>query len=434
MYKRLLAPLCVQWEVTGKCNFSCIHCYNYWCRNDGHIDKNQEVRYWDSAVREIVENRVFHVVITGGEPLLVINDLFPYIKRLKDNGISFSINSNVSILTDEIADRLKELGISSFLVSLPCIINTVNEQITSYEGATEVALKGIQMLIDKDIPFSVNMVVTKLNNHYIIDTAKQLSDIGVKSFCATKSATPSNCPDFSDYNLSTPEFILMLKDLIYVRNTYNMNVASLEAYPQCIFGDDIALHYFRNRRCTAGKSICAIGFNGDIKPCAHSSKSYGNIKEGLIPAWNNMDDWRSNKYIPQECSDCKRKYTCSGGCKVEALTQNGRMDAVDPYSDCSYKFNDEQSDEQTFEIQLATNYVLVNKVRYRPEYFGGILFYSLRNWMAITEIFYNFLLEKKTICGYTLINELGISKNQTEVVINELLRKNIIEREDTLHE
>ena len=70
--KKLKYPPYMQWEVTPRCNHNCIHCYNYWRSND---DKMIENKFYDDIVTNIILVHPVSVVITGGEPLLVFNEI-----------------------------------------------------------------------------------------------------------------------------------------------------------------------------------------------------------------------------------------------------------------------------------------------------------------------------------------------------------------------
>lgn len=73
----------------------------------------------DRIADKIIELKPAHVVITGGEPMLHFHDVFPLLKMMVSNGIVVSINTNATLITEEIAELMKEIGIGC-LVSLPC--------------------------------------------------------------------------------------------------------------------------------------------------------------------------------------------------------------------------------------------------------------------------------------------------------------------------
>lgn len=429
MYRKLSAPLVVQWEVTEKCNYNCIHCYNYWCHDPNRNSFEGSIEcLWGKIVDEIICNKIFHVVITGGEPLLVWDKLLPYIKKLILNRVSVSINSNVSLLTEDMAKTIKNLGITSMLVSLPCVFNDINDKITNVKESATKTINGIKILLHNKIPFSVNMVVTKINKDYIIDSAKELKKYGVKTFAATKSATPFNSEGFIKYRLSNAEFKQMLYDLLYIKKSLNLKISSLEAYALCSFNDKELYQIFKTRHCTAGKIICSIGYNGLIRPCSHSSTSYGDISLGISSSWDNMSKWRSNELLPKKCNGCNKKYVCGGGCKVEAEVQTGKLNEPDPYANFSFDFDDNIISNEQKDIDITSNYILSDKVRWRIESFGVILFVSVQQWSIITFDFYNILMNNKVINIEVISEKLSLGVEDALTVLNILARKKIIRR------
>lgn len=396
MFRELSAPVTVQWEVTPWCNFACIHCYNHW-RSSGDKKTRLEVvpEFYQTTVSEIINNGVFGVTITGGEPLGVFKTIYPFLKQLVEAGVSLSLNSNGSMLAPEIARVLRnKLGVSSILISLPSAEGGLNAHITQRKRSHERTSRGIRVAIENGIRPTVNMVVTKLNLGRIFETGAYAASLGVKSFAATKASPPPNCPDFTPYGLSLEEFRFMLWELLRVREQIGMSVDSLEFYPPCAFGDAESRTAFgSSRMCTAGKTTCIIGFDGQIRACPHASFSYGHIATGLGQAWNRMGEWRTNKWLPKECGGCSLKDLCGGGCKINALVYTGRIDAVDPYHDPSQ--TPTLIRKQTL-TQATSEFFEVNpRLKGRSEAFGGILYVSQSRWAPVNGDLYELVVSRK---------------------------------------
>lgn len=430
MYKRLSAPVSVQWELTPWCNYSCTHCYNYW-RKGAKPKKtlnSRQLEEYRRIAQEIVDNNVFHVTLTGGEPLGVLEQLFPILLLLKQKGVCLNINSNLALLNAGLLDILHQLGIKSVLTSLISADEGINDELTQRKGSFKRTVEGVKFAVVNGLFVSVNMVVSQKNFHTIYETGELAHKIGAKSFSATKAAKPANCDDFSEYSLSIAQLRRMFTELLRVREVFGINVASLEHYPACVFPSDAARTAFGGRNCSAAKSSCTIGFDGCVRPCTHAPMSYGSVaQEGLSKAWESMDLWREGKLVPavckQECGEFPN--SCGGGCRIESLNANRSIYGTDPYSlgrRPETKRILSRKDGMTYDTRVALN----SRVMFRPEDFGHIAYGSSSSWVAIDPALYNLLLTQDSFDAETLAHIYQCEKATALETLKLLRRKGIV--------
>lgn len=426
MFRTLSAPVILQWEVTPDCNHACLHCYNYW-RGFGEEPSAPEdvCEIYRATTKEIICNRVFSVVITGGEPLLVFDQVKPYIRQLVQAGVHVSLNTNLSLFDRQIAVELKELGVRSILTSLPSFDPETNDYITQTPGSHRRITRGIRTALESGFKVAVNMVVTKVNLSQVYQTAEYVANLGVKSFAATKAATPNNCPDFSAFALGLDEFRWMLYELIKAKERLGLeSIDSLEFYPYCAF-DEVTRAVFSSRMCSAGKTNCTIGFNGQVRPCSRAEHTYGDIREGLTNAWGRMTPWRTNEWLPEQCSTCQLKNKCGGGCKVDAQRTTGDIKQPDPICDFSQ-----------LPVRLpsvwepspdGTEFLVNPSMVFRPESFGGILYVSSGHWaLVVQELYQLFASGKEVVSIEDIVSALGCSLNEATATVSYLVRKFIL--------
>ncbi len=433
MFRELTAPINVQWEVTPWCNLRCVHCYNYWRRDGDRKTKlTQEIRkIYGAVVSEIIANKVFSVTVTGGEPLGVFDFLLPFLKQLAKAGVQLLLNSNVMFLTKDLAIVLKdELGIKFVLVSLPAGDPSINDEITQRKGAHAKTTKGIRIALENGIRPAVNMVVTKRNLAEVFTTAEYVKSLGVTSFAATRASVPGNCSDFSPFGLSLGEFRHMLNELIRVKKELGLRIDSLEFYPPCSFGDEITRSIFGSRMCTAGKTSCTIGFDGQLRPCSHAPQTYGDIREGLREAWLAMHPWRTHEWLPEECKNCAQKNRCVGGFKIEAFLTTGSLNKPDPYCDFSQLPINQRKKVSAEPLSLTSNAFAFNPIlRFREEVFGGVLYVSSRQWVLANKELYKLATGKKggRITTKEVAGVLGVSIGEASKTTSFLLSKSILQ-------
>ena len=73
----------------------------------------------DNIARIIVENKIYSVALTGGEPLTKPDLLFRLLSYFIKNDVNPSINTNLLLLDQRIIDKLKKLVAGGLLVSCP---------------------------------------------------------------------------------------------------------------------------------------------------------------------------------------------------------------------------------------------------------------------------------------------------------------------------
>ena len=145
-------------EVTGKCNLRCRYCiYNEsYDENRGFNDKvmNAETAY--KAVDYLNEHGRNEVAVTfyGGEPLLqyelVKNVILYSQERIKDKKLSYSLTTNLTLMTKEKADFLASIEGMSIVCSLdgPEDVHNAYRVFQGGTGSYDKAIQGLKILLE----------------------------------------------------------------------------------------------------------------------------------------------------------------------------------------------------------------------------------------------------------------------------------------------
>ena len=96
MKRKFITPTVLNVELTEVCNVKCTHCYNFW-RDESMGEVSLDTKRFDKIVEKAIEAKVFHVILTGGEPMAKFPILEHGLKKLSENNISFSCNSNLML-------------------------------------------------------------------------------------------------------------------------------------------------------------------------------------------------------------------------------------------------------------------------------------------------------------------------------------------------
>jgi 12,18-didecarboxysiroheme deacetylase len=149
----------VVWNCTRACNLKCVHCYAH---ADGSCSHN-EMSFDDgkALIDDLAEFGSPVILFSGGEPLCRRNmpDLAEY---AVSKGLRAVISTNGTLITDEVAQRLKAIGLSYVGVSLDGLRET-NDRFRGVEGAFDKALEGIRACKRAGIKVGLRYTITKHN-------------------------------------------------------------------------------------------------------------------------------------------------------------------------------------------------------------------------------------------------------------------------------
>lgn len=375
LFRELIAPISVQIELTTKCSNNCLHCYNYQKQDN---DPDIEMSSSDLLVvfKALREAEVFSVVITGGEPLLLSNLVVEAISLAKEYGIACSINTNLTVLTDGLAERMKKAGHFSVLTSIASNEEAMHDKMMDRKGAFQRTMNGISILKKYNLSFSANMVVTELNAHQVYQTGEFVHNLGASSFFATKASPPLGCSSYFKIQPTHEDVRKSLDDLQKINRDFEINVGYLECYPLCFLQDIAKFENFAKRKCSAGVSVVAIGPDGQVRPCSHSNRLYGNIlSEDLITIYSRMSEWRTGELLPDKCIKCEYITKCTGGCRCEA-EYAGNINGLDPYAGNPSEVvlpQNNHVNSRKIEINLDTIFSVKKAVKFRKESFGYVV-------------------------------------------------------------
>lgn len=330
--------------VTNKCNFNCIYCHP-----EASPDKNE----MSEETAEKVLDFIFsiptsrqQIIIEGGEPLLkweLIKFLYQGAKKRsqeKNINLRFSFTSNLSLMTDKIAQELTEMNIQ------PCVsfdgpkeVHDKHRPFISGEGSYDKVVYWVKRL-KKDYKIRVHgiPVITKLSLKYgakaFIDEYLNLGENTVffKPFRPSGRALSS----FQELEMTPDEFYNFWREGIeYCLYLNKQGIAMKELTTQFLI-TNILSPYRRSmchrRPCGAGISILSYNCDGTINGCdadrgagfldlGHVDKDdYSTIRAKALPLVALYPD-----LIPI-CSSCPFVAYC-GLCLTEAI---GRENDIYP--------------------------------------------------------------------------------------------------------
>jgi len=167
------------WEITGRCNLNCVHCFAN-VNSDAGFSKNELTT---SEALHIIEQfkdiNVGKVLLTGGEPLLRkdIELIIQNIRKQSDD-IIIDLQTNGLLINDNLIACLKENAVKELSISLDGPQNTYR-RVRGQNVDFQKLLKNIENLTALGIIVSCAMVLNKETIDTLEETIELAKSVGV---------------------------------------------------------------------------------------------------------------------------------------------------------------------------------------------------------------------------------------------------------------
>ena len=304
-------------ELTLRCNERCLHCGSS-C-GDVPSEELSLAQYQDilDQVAEDFDVSTFMLCITGGEPLLR-KDFFDILGYANDKGYIWGMTSNGTLITPEVAHKLRLAGMKTISVSIDGLESS-HDAFRQTPGGYKKAMEGIQNLIDEGgfSHIQVTSVMNHSNMHELDDLYEIFCDMDIDSWRVIGIEPMGRALSHPEL-LLTPEDQERLFDFIREKRMENMPVTyGCSHFLGLKYEKEVREHYFT---CNAGIYTASILCNGDIVACLDIERRpeliQGNIlKDRFKDVWENKFAFYRQGLDTQcaFCADCDVKEFCAGG-------------------------------------------------------------------------------------------------------------------------
>lgn len=337
----------IAWEVTRRCNLSCVHCR---ASADNEPPENElSTEECTSFLDEVSSWAQPVIILTGGEPLLR-DDIFEIARHGTDLGLRMVMAPNGTLMDKDNVRRMVESGIKRISISLDGDTAETHDRFRQVEGAFEGALNGIRLAKEAGLEFQINTTITQHNVHLIENILNLAIELGAAAHHIFLLVPTGRGKYISDAAISADEYERVLNWFYDQRKK-----APLHLKATC------APHYYRilrqraredgeevtpqnhgldavTRGCLGGSAFCFISHQGEVQPCGYLNLVCGNIrKTPLKTIWNEAEHFlrlRDFKQYKGKCGVCEYRKSC-GGCRARAFEATGDYLAEEPL--CSYR-------------------------------------------------------------------------------------------------
>ncbi len=331
-------PIHPVWEITSACNLRCRHCHASGGKPAPDELSTEEGKKLLREMASIEEFRM--LVFTGGEPLLR-KDIYELLEYASSLGFTICIATNGTLITKDVAKRLKSVGVSNLAIGLDGATPETHEFIRCVPGCFERTMRGIYATKEAGLLLQINVAVMKYNYReipQILDLADELDAEIVLLYNAISAGRGSE----NDIEISVGDFASLMKEVAEKQRRMRPIVEPTCAPQYWAYlnhrngtgklGFKLSEALFKG--CVAGSGLCYVKPNGDVWPCPFVPVSGGNVREKPLEwIWRESEVFRSLKTrenLKGKCGICKFKNMC-GGCRGRAYAHYGDYLAEDPF-------------------------------------------------------------------------------------------------------
>lgn len=297
-------PASVLFELTSRCNFHCSMCYVHNTEQEKEqceLNTAQWLDIFDSAVA----NGLMFATLSGGECLLRPDFKELYLS-LYNRGVSVRINSNGSLISDEMISFFKRYPPEDIQISL---YGTSEEE---YKAATKTTqyfsvIHAVESLKNADIhvklaitpsveskSFITNIIKFAIDNKLAFSLSEYILTIRGENVQKKDCVLPSDICSYLKYE----------RELRRIRS----DTIPLTALPLPGHGGE---NIEEKTHCLAGRCLAMIDANGIMHPCvALTNISASVLKNKYSEAWKEICDSMDQLTYPEQCGTCAYKNVC----------------------------------------------------------------------------------------------------------------------------
>ncbi len=323
--------------LTDECNFRCSYCFEKKPQTGSGkiINKEQADNIIKVIKRNAAKSRPYQIFFYGGESLLYSEIMFHIVEKLKNVKyieFKFALNTNGSLITQELAKKLKQ---NNFVVCVSLDgwkeINDKARKFTDNNGTYYDTLKGILTLQKEGVETSISCTISSHNFMLMPEIVEFIARLGIKNMGFNLLiGKPSGLDNLNPETLAFYFFEAFKK------------AKSLGITEERI-GQRRYAHFLKevprlNDCVGCGEQICfypdgRVGTCHAFYPSKHFSINLPENPEDFIASKNEIwIEWcKRSPFNMQECIDCEAIALCGGGCPYNSFVKEGSIWARDKF-------------------------------------------------------------------------------------------------------
>lgn len=344
----------LNWMITGRCNYNCVHCFN--AADNAPLMSEWSMDEADKLLDQARDCGINAFTITGGEPMFH-KSFFDILEGIYRRGMYVEeLNTNGYFINPEALDRMKKAGCMPLMkVSFDGI--GYHNIMRNRKDAEESAIRAISLCLENGFRVKVQTNINRHNLECMDKTVEMLDAMGVDETRIIRTTeAPRWVQNAGNACLTLREYFDKALDLWqkYAKGNHRMALTIWQLgtlYPMSKFytlsavGSCAGKYRDSAPVCKGNRGMVAVGANGHVYPCHQMSGYYeqdgdilGNVKETplaeLLSESLYLDEVCTTLGTLREkngkCGSCEYFERCNGGCRAIALALTGDKLGIDP--------------------------------------------------------------------------------------------------------
>ncbi|MDA3894127.1 MAG: radical SAM protein [Salinivirgaceae bacterium] len=325
------------------CNFDCSYCFQDEYTNQNDDVKDEVIEAFFSYVDTKFADRKKYITIFGGEPFLNTPSKKASIQKVIDGANQRKLD--IAVVTNgyniaEFIDILKTANVREIQITVDGTkeVHDSRRMLKGGQGSFENIAKGVDLLLENNIPLNMRMIVDKDNVKNLPELAQFAIEKGWTKSPLFKTALGRN---YELHHCQTHNKRLFQRIEMYqeIYDIVKKHPEVLEFHKPSF---SIAKFIFENGElpnplfdsCSGAKTEWAFDYTGRVYSCTATVGNMGDelgtfypkieLNEDLIEEWEERDILSIEK-----CSSCSVKLACGGGCAAIAKSRTGKLHSED---------------------------------------------------------------------------------------------------------
>jgi AdoMet-dependent heme synthase len=299
-------------ELTYRCNFRCVHCYN--ATHTG-AETEMSTEQWKSALEQLSQMGCHTVTFTGGE-VFVRKDAVELMQAACDYGFSLLINTNGSLINEVMMERLEPIRpfVQMVEVSFYGATSDIHDKLARRPGAYVNTLRALKLLKAAKFNVMAKFVTMRDNFDGIPVFERDMHELGIPNIVTSGVLIPKTNRDESP-------LVQLLTDEQYSQ------LLATRPESACSHGST------ELKQCQPGHVRGAIAPDGSVSPCEWLTDfKLGNLKnQKLHEVWyaDPFLDFRKVFEEESECPTCNLNSSCQR-CPAMSYLETGHLQHCAP--------------------------------------------------------------------------------------------------------